>query len=104
MSETTDDALRRIAAELRGDVKNFPIAALTERLRVPLPPLQYASIEGAPRWVVTRFDGCPKCYGHDNVPVLWAIDGDGLICAYQCGLCRHAWWTGWWVSPEEMAA
>ena len=105
MSETTNDAPRRIAAELRADTKSFPTAALTERLRDPLPPLQYASIEDAPSWVAARYDGCPECYSHDHAPAMWAVDDYyGLVCAYQCRLCRHAWWAAWGIAPERVAA
>jgi hypothetical protein len=108
MSESAAETMRQIEAELLRDAEIHPIIALLDRLEVPLPTANYAPIKGAPKWVATRYDGCPNCMIRDNVPVVWAIWEETLVCAYQCNRCRHAWWTGWGVPfrdvDEEAAA
>jgi hypothetical protein len=74
----------------------------------PLPVMTapYESIVTAPKWVLTRLDGCPECGQYDNRPLLWAStdDGDGAVCTYRCNRCGHGWWTSWSGAREEVAA
>jgi hypothetical protein len=78
--------------------------ALLERVAVPVPAARYASLRDAPKAIATRCDGCPNCLIRDNVPQLWAITGETLVCVYQCTRCRHAWWTGWSAPSLEIDA
>jgi len=67
---------------------------------------RYKSIATAPDWVTRQLDACPKCRQADNRPLLWAISGDTLACAYRCDRCGHGWWTGRSVAayrPEAAA-
>jgi len=47
---------------------------------------------------------CPKCPEPVTCwPCRTELDPGGMRAHYRCRVCGHRWWTGWGLTPEELA-